>query len=386
MQKISGLQERASRCSSIHYFRVRYFLNIIVKTVCLKIPPRAILAHYWQNPLKNDFRKLFRQAYPQQEKCDGAIGNMSLILVNKSDITVGEPSPCALYDQERNLLLEEGEVVRDKAHLNSLLDRGAYRDLSWGVSDNENGDDSDDAETSPGQTEVEETSTPFTFNDMKLKVEDRLQLQPPEQLTRERFPVKVIGFIRNVSLLVTTPVIAGGLRLQLLEGERVIMRSFLGQNAFGFACTIERICKTPCEYLHLSFPDVIQGIVIRKAPRVKTRIIATAHNSNPGGKNEPVSALISNISANGMALDAKQPLGNKGDIISLTFRVNLHKIDALLSIKGLICAVLTGDAANPSNPDLIRHGIEFRDLQPNDSVILQSMIYQNIIENPHKLM
>ncbi len=316
---------------------------------------------------------------------------MSLILINKNNITIGEPSQWALYDQEHNLLLEQGGVVRDNAHLDSLLTRGAYRELSWEAPDDENPsgelkDNSFAAETNSVQTGKKETSTRFTFNDMKLKAEDRLQLQPPEHLTSERFPVKVIGFLRGISLLVTTPVTTEGFRLQLLEGERVIMRSFLGQNAFGFECHITRRCKSPYEYLHLSFPDAIQGIAIRKAPRVKTRIIATVQKNNPGNANEPVSALISNISANGLALDAKQPLGSKGDIINLSFRVNLHKIDALLSIKGLICAVLTGDAANASNPDLIRHGIEFRDLQPNDSVILQSMIYQNMIENPHQLM
>jgi hypothetical protein len=311
---------------------------------------------------------------------------MSLILINKNDISVGEPLQWALYDKEHNLLLEQGSIVRDNAQLDNLLANSAYRELSWEATGDENEEGSFAAETSPGQTEEDETSTDFTFNDMKLKVEDRLQLQPPEHLTRERFLVKVIGFVRGVSLLVTAPVTTDGFRLQLLEGERVIMRSFLGQNAFGFACTITRVCKSPCEYLHLSFPDAIQGIVIRKAPRVKTRIIATVHNNNPANANEPVSALISNISANGLALDAKRPLGSKGDIINLSFRVNLHKIDALLSVKGLICAVLTGDAANASNPDLIRHGIEFRDLQPNDSVILQSMIYQNMIESPHQLM
>jgi hypothetical protein len=311
---------------------------------------------------------------------------MSLILINKNDIAIGEPSPWALYDQEHNLLLEQGSVIRDNAHLDTLSANGTYRELLWETTGDKSEDNSFADETSSEQSETEETSTRFTFNDMKLKVEDRLQLQPPEHVTRERFPVKVIGFLRGVSLLVTTPVTTEGFRLQLLEGERVIMRSFLGQNAFGFECTITRACKSPYEYLHLSFPDSIQGIVIRKAPRVRTRIIATVQNNNQGNSNEPVSALISNISANGLALDAKRPLGNKGDIINLSFRVNLHKIDALLSIKGLICAVLTGDAVNAANPDFVRHGIEFRELQPNDSVILQSMIYQNMIESPHQLM
>ena len=170
-----------------------------------------------------------------------------------------------------------------------------------------------------------------------------------------------------------------------MEGETVVMRSFSGQNAFGFACTIKHISKAPCEYLHLSFPDNIEGIVIRKAPRVKAHIIAAVQDSKSGA-NEQISALISDISANGASLDAKQPLGNKGDILNLAFRVHLHNIDAYLSVKGIIRAVLGDDAADASAPGFTHHGIEFQELQPNDSVVLQSMIYQQTIENPHKLV
>jgi hypothetical protein len=240
-------------------------------------------------------------------------------------------------------------------------------------------------ETPPEQTGEEKTGKRFVFDDMKLKAEDKLQLEPPPQLARERFLVKVIGFLRGASLLVTTPVTANGLRLQLLEGETVVMRSFSGQSAFGFACTIERVIKTPYEYLHLSFPDNIQGIVIRKAPRVKTRIIAAVQDNKPGAT-EQAPALISDISANGVSLDAKQALGKKGDILNLAFRVHLHNIDAYLSVKGIVRAVLSGDAVDASKSGVIRHGIEFQELQPNDCVILQSMIYQQMIENPHKLM
>jgi hypothetical protein len=57
-----------------------------------------------------------------------------------------------------------------------------------------------------------------------------------------------------------------------------------------------------------------------------------------------------------------------------------------LSLKGVIRAVINSDADAASKQPLIRHGIEFQDLQSNDSVVLQSMIYQQMIENPDKLM
>jgi len=312
---------------------------------------------------------------------------MSMILVGKNDIAIGQPLPWQLYDQQHKMLIEQGGIVRDNEHLDSLLANGVYRELSWDAPGDKNGGNSlSAAATDPNRASADELSTQFTFDDMKLKVESRLQLEPPKQLGSERILVKVIGYLKGASMLVTTPTTANGIRLQLMEGERVVMRSFSGQNAFAFACSVMRACKLPYEYLHLSFPDVIQGVVIRKAPRVKSKIIAAVQNANSRNPSEQTSALISNISANGAALDAKRPLGKKGDILNLAFRVNLHKIDAFLSVKGAIRAVLGGEAADISNPEITRYGIEFQDLQPNDMVILQSMIYQQIIESPHQMI
>lgn len=310
---------------------------------------------------------------------------MSLILAGKNDIAVGKPSPWRLYDREHKVLVEQGGTVRDDEHLDRLLADGVYRELSWESSGDKNGS-LPPAKTKTGELKPDKSSSQFTFDDMKLKAESRLQLEPPAQLGRERVPVKVIGYLRDVSLLVTAPVAANGVRLQLMEGEKVIMRSFSGQNAFAFPCTVERACKLPYEYLHLSFPDVIEGIVIRKAARVKTRIIAAIQNNSSRNSGEQVSALISNISAHGAALDAKHPLGKKNDTLNLAFRVNLHKIDAFLSIKGVIRAIHRGEAADISDPEITRYGIEFQNLQPNDTIILQSSIYQQIVESPHQLV
>ena len=313
---------------------------------------------------------------------------MSLILVNSNEIVVGKPTPWSLYDQNRNLLLDQGEPVRDEAHRNALLASGACHELLLEVPGDLGSEDDSffPVEESPaGQTVMNAADRRFTFDDMKLKVEDKLQLQPPAQLTRERFTVKVIGFLRGASLLVSMPITANGLRLQLMEKEMLVMRSFSGQNAFGFACRIERISKIPYEYMHLSFPDDIQGIMIRKAPRVRTRIIAAVQDIKTGTEKQ-ISALISDISANGVSLEARQSLGDKGDVLNLAFRVQLHNIDAYLSMKGIIRAIFTIDPSDTSKTALIRHGIEFQDMQANDSVILQSLIYQQMIENPHKLI
>jgi c-di-GMP-binding flagellar brake protein YcgR len=308
---------------------------------------------------------------------------MSLILVNSHELVVGKPLPWALYDSMHNLLLAQGDMVRDEDHRKSLLAGGACHELSWEGSGDKNKGDGPAGENTPAPepAEANKDDAGFTFDDMKLRVEDRLQLEPPPQLSKERLVVKVIGFMRGLSLLVTTPLMANGQRLQLLENEQVIMRSFSGKNAFAFACNIVKVNKIPFDYLHLSFPDNIQGLAIRKTARVKTRIIAAVQN-NESDATEQMSAIISDISATGLSLDAKKPLGKKGDALNLAFRVQLHNIEAFLSLKGVIRAVINDE---PS-PGHVRYGIELQSLQPNDSVILQSMIYQQMIENPQKLV
>ncbi|MFA6013626.1 MAG: flagellar brake protein [Gallionellaceae bacterium] len=308
---------------------------------------------------------------------------MSLILVNRNELTVGKSPPWPVMDSDGNPLLAQGELVRDDTHLKTLLASGACHEMSWEGSNGSDTEVSLRASTEPAETDSDNKG--FTFDDLKLKVEDRLLLEPPAKLGSDRLPVKVIGFLKGQSLLVTTPMATSGQRLQLLENETVIIRSFSGQNAFAFSSSVMRICRLPYEYLHLSFPVNIQGLAIRKAPRVKTRIIVSVQSLKPGS-GEQISALICDISAKGLSLDAKRQLGEKGDTLSLAFRLQLHKIEALLSIKGIIRSISNIDAVNDTKPALIRYGIELQNLQPNDSVVLQSMIYQQMIENPHNLI
>lgn len=306
---------------------------------------------------------------------------MSLIPVDKDELEIGKPLPWALYDSQRTRLAAAGDIIQNKEQLLLLLDCNACRELTW-----ESGGDEDNAEelsaeqiTKTAKDNGSQQST-FPFEEMKLKVGDRLQIQPPAQLSSERFIVKLIGYVNNTSLLVTSPIDTNGLRLQLIEGEKLVVRVFSSQNAFGFASTIEKVCKLPFEYLHLSFPNEVQGMVIRKAPRVRTKIIAAVVTCTQGS--DSASAIISNLSASGALLDARRNLGEKGDVLKISFRVNLHNIDAYLTVTAAVRAVFTDEV---DSGGLIHHGLEFVDLQPNDSVILQSMIYQQMIERPHTL-
>ncbi len=296
-----------------------------------------------------------------------------LIPLEREEIPLGVPLPWTLYDQTETPLIAEGEIIETGAQLDFLASCSPCRLL----------DDTTAAEAEALTGAKDTGNDVFRFEDMKLKVGDRLQLQPPSQLSPERFMVRLIGYQKGASLLVSVPLTANGLRLALQEGEKVVMRVFSGQNAFGFTSSVERVCKLPYEYMHLSFPEEVRGMIIRKAPRIRTRIIASVNAGDNGS--EQVSGILLNLSANGACLGARKAVGQKGEDIRISFRVHLHNVDTYLTLPAAIRAVFVDENAPGTQANLIQHGLEFTDLPPNDSVILQSMIYQQLVENPHNI-
>lgn len=307
---------------------------------------------------------------------------MSLLSISSDELGIGRALPWDVFDPQGKQLATRGDVIPSKEQLLLLIEQKPCRELTWESGESDaNQDELTAAQITEASQSDSTRQTTFPFEAMKLKVGDRLQLQPPAALSPERFIVRLVGFMNNVSLLVTAPVDAKGLRLQLVEDEQLVVRVFSSQNAFGFPCSIRKINKLPFDYLHLSFPTQVQGMIIRKAPRVRTRIIASINSGKPEGESR--SGIISNLSANGALLDARNNLAEKGSSVRLSFRINLHNMDAYLSVSAIIRAVFADDALAQERTDLIHHGLEFVDLPPNDSVILQSMIYQQMIEQPH---
>jgi c-di-GMP-binding flagellar brake protein YcgR len=217
---------------------------------------------------------------------------------------------------------------------------------------------------------------------MRLKAGDRIQLQPPVWAGQGRHVVKLIGYLDNVDLLVSAP-LENGMPVPLRENDRVIARYFSSEKAFGFSCTVQRVCKIPYHYLHLSFPDRIQGAVIRKSPRIRTQLVASI--AKPGSDDSAKSGTIINLSANGAMLKTQQPLLRQGEKIQLAFRVRLHNVGAHLALNAMVRSMLRDEPKNGLSEASYNYGLQFQDLPPNDSVILQSLVYQQMIEQPQSL-
>lgn len=295
--------------------------------------------------------------------------------MKNGEVEIGKPLPMDLYDPQGKRIAAANEVIQTEEHLQTLLSLNACRDS----------DDESEQEQLIGEAIASNSNSrdvTYTFEAMRMKVGDRLQIQLPARFSVDRVIVRLIGYINNLSLLVTTPREGSGLRMQVEENDELVVRVFTCQNAFGFSSTVAKVIKMPFEYLHLSFPSEVKGMVIRKAPRVKTKIICSVVAEQSG--EESATGILVNLSANGALLTSRRALAVKNGMIKLAFRVKLHGTEALLNINAVVRAQFADET--PTNPNPAHHGLEFVDLQPKDHLVLQAMIYQQMIEQPHTLI
>jgi c-di-GMP-binding flagellar brake protein YcgR len=328
---------------------------------------------------------------------------MRLISVESDELTIGEPLPWALYDHQRQLIMDQGEVINSVSRLRSILEAGAMREPTPPPSPSpvaasnsfqavpNNIPNSFQAAPKPPASAPSLEEAPkgsdgtFTFLDMKLRIGDRIQLQLPASMGSERHVVKLIGYVENASVLVTPPMV-GSMSLPVRASDKIVARVFTSQTAFAFDSTIERVCKIPYDYLHLLYPTVVQGAIVRSAPRIKTRIITSISKSSASAGEEKLSGVIVNISAQGALICMRQVLAIHSQPIIVSFRINLHEVATDLNIKAVIRNVQTDENKDDSDPMKYQHGVQFLGMLPTDNMILQSLIYQQMVEQPHNLM
>lgn len=214
---------------------------------------------------------------------------------------------------------------------------------------------------------------PCRFRDMRLKVGDRVQVQPPAQIGVGRVSAKVVGWVECQSLILTVPQTPVG-RLCVQAGECVVVRAFTGRSAFAFSCTVLRSTAKPSDYLHLSFPDRIDGVDVRSSPRFRIQLPAQV---SVAGGNEPHAVTIDNIGSTGALLVCDYPLGAVGDGIDVAFDFELHDVPVALALRAEIRTL-------DQSPDAtqFRHGVAFVEPSANDRLILAALVWFHMYENP----
>ncbi len=300
--------------------------------------------------------------------------SMKLIPLRRIDLTIGKPLPWAIYDKNQNLMMRAGEVIETHPQFEGLIKRGLFR-LPKSIAAPAQGVAM--AAMPAAGAENTGSDSSYDFEEMKLPVGSRLQLQLSTDQDSERHNAKYLGHIKGVSLLVTTPVVDGKV-LFIREGQTFIVRTFTGKTAFGFTASVIRACNAPTPYLHLSYPKQLHGVEIRSTKRLAVNIIASIQLLNSEAAS--VSGLIVNVSPSGALIAATKALGKVGESILVTFRVKLGPIDGYIETKGIIRSITHVEDGAGEDAQKLNHGIQFKELQQPDILLLHSLAYQKMVD------
>lgn len=296
----------------------------------------------------------------------------ALVPLRVTEVAIGKPLPWPVYGPNKKLLLREGYVIETQKQLDVLIKDGVYRNPSW----NPAGLRHKRVGPAEHKAPVKPAATSFCFEEMKPKVGDAVQIQ----IKDERYPVRLMGFVKGCTIMVTTPSVDGSVIL-LHEGQPVVVRSFSGKDAYAFSSSILRVCNAPLPYLHLAYPRAVQSVAVRKTPRAEFNLIGTVFNTgNPEfGVSRPV--RINDFSVAGASFTASESVGGKGDPVSLSFRVRVNETDYYPTVACMVRSVID-ESVPGAETEQLRYGVQFTEVQSADvTLLMQNMVYRKLLEN-----
>ncbi|MDP2832201.1 MAG: flagellar brake protein [Pseudomonadota bacterium] len=297
-----------------------------------------------------------------------------MVPVRKAEIELGKPLGFAVYDTDRNLLLNRGVVVTTDNQVEVLLQKGLFRERVREKSGHVAArlDDDKPAEAG-GYGKPQEES--LSFDAIKLMPGDALQLQPMLEGQTERFTVHVIGVMKPKSVLVTMPIVEGKL-IFVRDGQTYLVRAFSGLNVCAFKARVLKSQLQPFPYLHLSYPDSVQAMRIRRAMRAPAGIIVAAQQSEEG---KPIGAgKLVDISVGGAKMVSPMSLGQKGDSLWLSFKVKLGDMEEYVKTPVVIRS--TGEEEDDQGKRMKSFGIQFGELGQSQRLIIMNLVYQHLLK------
>jgi hypothetical protein len=292
---------------------------------------------------------------------------MNLQSMPVEDIPIGKPLPWQLYDRNGYIVFARGEMVASRNQLETMLPSGLLRDADAPQQTHESGDRADLKEISPGGT--------FPPPGIKPQVGELVQLRVLNRNLQANYSVRLIGYVKNQSILVMTPMVSG-VPLILADGEQMEVRMVTGSNIYVFQTAIQRLCISPVHYMHLEYPAEVRTQILRKSPWARVNLGATVTNEQ--GASEIVRIL--NLSPNGALLHALSTMGEPGGVLRLAFQAVMDELDTTLNLDATIMHVHIPQTGAEAESNMLEYGISFRDISAPDSLWLKGMVYRYIAE------
>ncbi|PSJ16237.1 flagellar brake domain-containing protein [Nitrosomonas supralitoralis] len=287
---------------------------------------------------------------------------MNLIPVQAAEITIGRPLPWDLFDQAHQQIQQRGYVFKTMDEVKQLEETPIFRIQKPELKRTESANDSTEK---------------IRFEDMHLKVGHKMYLTLAAYAQKHgdssnSFATSMIGYVPDSTLIVTMPASGQLAGAPFVEGDQINVRLIAGQNAYKFSAYVDKIIKVPFKFLHLSFPQNIQGQSFRKSRRIKCNYQATISE-------ESIPINIMDLSIYGAGINSTLPLGTPGSVVTLSFTISVDDKEIPLSIKAIIKPAKKN---NRKDQKIISLGLEFTEMKPDQVFALRHLIYQEIVEHP----
>lgn len=312
----------------------------------------------------------------------------TLIPIDKECVAIGKPLPWSVFDSWGNLLHENGTIITDQDDFELILEDGYFENPAEvkvqrtplppatqvsGFAQpalHESAESQSPSNPSSNSAELNKETAMLDLDSVRWHVGEPFYLQVHDN-SSIRYTVRLIGYVKNQSILVTAPRIDGQGAL-IRDGQTFIVRSFPGKKAYAFTASALKSVYSPHAYLHLSYPKVVRCTAIRQSSRATVKIIASVTLGDP---EQTAAASLSDISMGGTSGTIKRSIGKKNDHGVIKFKVTTAGEDAFLNIQ-----VIARSIVETENTGEFRFGFEFVNLSPQSKLILSSFVHQTLAE------
>lgn len=280
----------------------------------------------------------------------------NMIALKIDELPVGVSLKFAVVDSDGSLIFEPGNIVASESERAVLFD---YCEPHRIVS--ERGGEGGDGHSAP-------------LVDLNLRIGMRLQIKSTSHSSSRNSVCSIIGLAPNRMIFVTMPRDRGHL-LSLHDGELLQVRGFSGESVFAAVCAIEQVVQRPFEYLVLSEPAQVRHMQVRHATRIPTRLLARVSLPASRDRKEDQAVLVTDLSATGAAIRAREAFAAIGDVVRLHFSIKGRDVCSEIDALGEVRHMSTEEHAKTP----MTYGVEFRDVDAAQSVALKCFIYERII-------
>jgi len=301
----------------------------------------------------------------------------NLVPLRKNEVVIGRPLPWPIYNRSRKLLLRQGFVVESTSQIERLLEVGLFRPAS--------------AFDTPGRESLEvlvkyddQAQAVLTVYSERVKpdltiAKARFEVGLAIQLTSVMYPddravVKLIGYLDKQSMIVSHPLKDGSVAF-IREGTTYSCRAFQKRNAYSFDTTVLKTQMTPYPYLHLTYPSAVGANPVRATSRINVELIASVGHK---GRAARVPCVIRDLSLTGILIQSSAQVGEKDEVLSIAFRLNLHNTPTTFKLDVVIRNNMTGD--NERNKGIYRAGCKFSEIDDDQRRMLELYIYREIAQ------